>query len=110
MTTSPTPNAAQAATPSPTHMEWRREGYIVWADEDGVHLKTPGAGFEMPEAMALVELYGQVLAQYKAGVPFRRPVPPTRDQRIHYPGSYTARRAERAVTEAIRAEFSDLPF
>lgn len=87
MTTSPTPDAAQAAAPSPTHMEWRRDGYIVWADEDGVHLKTPGGGFEMPEAMALVELYGQVLAQYKAGVPFGRPMPPTREQRIHYPGS-----------------------
>lgn len=35
---------------------------------------------------------------------------PTREQRIHYPGSYTARRAERVVTKAIRSEFSDLPF
>ena len=96
--------------PSPTRMEWHRDGYVVWADEDGVHLKTPGDGFEMPEAMALVELYGQVLAQYKAGVPFGKPVPPTREQRIHYPESYAARRAERVVTEAIRAEFSDLPF
>ena len=109
MTTSPTPDAAQAVAPSPTRMEWHREGYIVWADEDGVHLKTPGGGFEMPEAMALVELYGQVLAQYKAGVPFGKPVPPTPEQRAyHYPGSYTARRVERAVTEAIRNEFSDL--
>ena len=97
-------------TPSPTHMEWRRDGYTVWADEDGVHLKTPGNGFEMPEAMALVELYGQVLAQYKAGAQFGRPTPPTRGQRIHYPESYTARRAERAVVDAIRAEFTDLPF
>lgn len=97
-------------TPSPTHMEWRRDGYTVWADEDGVHLKTPGGGFEMPEAMALVELYGQVLAQYKAGVPFGRPTLPTRDQRIHYPESYTARRSERAVVAAIRDEFTDLPF
>ena len=110
MTTPPTPAAAQPAAPSPTRMDWHRVGYIVWADEDGVHLKTPGGGFEMPEAMALVELYGQVLAQYKAGVPFGKPVPPTREQRIHYPGSYTARRAERVVTEAIRSEFSDLPF
>lgn len=95
--------------PNPTHMEWRRDGYTVWADEDGVHLETPGSCFEMPEAMAVVELYGQVLAQYKAGIPFGRPVPPTREQRIHYPESYTARRVERVVTKAIRDEFSDLP-
>lgn len=110
MTTPPTPDAAQAVAPSPTRMEWRRDGYSVWADEDGVHLKTPGGGFEMPEAMALVELYGQVFAQYKAGIPFGRPVRPTRQQLIHYPESYTARRVERVVTEAIRAEFSDCSF
>lgn len=106
MTTSPT---------TPTTMTWRRDGYDVWCDEDGVHLRihpsvTGARGFEMPEAMALVELYSQVLAQYKAGAPFGKPVPPTREQHIHYPESYTARRVERVVTKAIRDEFSDLPF
>ena len=95
-----------APAPNPTRMEWGRDGYSVWADEDGVHLRTERNGFEMPEAMALVELYGQVLAQYKAGVPFGKPVPPAREQRIHYPESYTARRVEQVVTRAIRAEFA----
>ena len=47
--------ASETVAPPPTRVEWRRDGYSVWADEDGVHLKTPGGGFEMPEAMALVD-------------------------------------------------------
>ena len=96
-----------APAPNPTRMEWRRDGYSVWADEDGVHLAVTSRGFEMPKAMARVELYEQVLAQYKAGVPFGKPVPPTPEQRAyHYPESYTARRVERVVVEAIRNELN----
>lgn len=97
---------------NPSRIEWRRDGYTVWADEDGVHINTKARGFEMPEALAMVELYQAVLAHFRTGEPFPKPTPPTREQRAYFPDSYTARRVERVVTAAINAEFNstDVPF
>ena len=97
---------------NPTRIEWRRDGYSVWADEDGVHINTAARGFEMPEAMAMVDLYQAVLAQFRTGDTFPKPTPPTREQRRHYPDGYTAMRVKRIVAEAVDAEFNptDAPF
>ena len=92
---------------TPSRIEWRRDGYTIWADEDGAHIKTDARGFEMPEALAMAELYQTVLAHFRSGGPFPKPTPPTREQRMFYPSSYTARRVQRVVSDAITAEFSD---
>ena len=94
-------------TPAPTRIEWRRDGYTVWADEDGVHLQTPGNGFEMPEAIALVELYQQVLTDWRNDESFDKPTRPTRQQIYTHPAEYTARRAMRVVSNALKSEFFD---
>lgn len=97
---------------TPTLMTWRRDGYEVWCDEDGVHLRvSANRSFEMPEAMVLVELYREVLAQFRAGEPFGKPTPPARGQLATYPEGYIARRLQHAVNRAIDAEFgTDTPF
>ena len=94
---------------NPSRIEWRRDGYTIWADEDGVHLKTSARGFEMPEALALVEFYQAALAHFRTGEPFPKPTTPTREQRRYYPEAYHADRAKRAVSRAIDAEFATDP-
>ena len=97
---------------NPTRIEYRRDGYVVWADEDGVHLHTSARGFEMPEAIAMTELYQAVLAHFRAGEPFPKPTPPDRTQLNFYSDNYLAERAKRAAVAAIDAEFGnpEIPF
>ena len=97
---------------TPSRIEWRRDGYTIWADEDGAHIKTDARGFEMPEALAMAELYQAVLAHFRSGGPFPKPTPPTREQRMFYPITYHARRVQRVVSDAIAAELNptDAPF
>ena len=93
--------------PPPTKMTWRRDGYDVWCDEDGVHLSVTTRGFEMPEALMLVELYQQVLDHFRSGLPFGKPERPTRRELMTYPDGYVANRMQRAVNRAIKDEFAD---
>ena len=99
---------------NPSRIEWRRDGYTVWADEDGVHIKTAPRGFEMPEALAMVELYQAALAHFRTGEPFPKPTVPPREKRRYLPEAYQADRAKRAIARAIDDEFStstdDVPF
>lgn len=97
---------------TPSRIEWQRDGYTVWADEDGVHIKTGARGFEMPEAIAMADLYQAALAHFRSGEPFPKPTPPTREKRSFYPSSYTAHRVQRVVADAITAELNptDAPF
>lgn len=95
---------------NPDRIEWKRDGYTIWVDEDGAHFKTFGArAFEMPEAIAMVDLYQAVLAQFRSGEPFAKPTPPTREQRMFYSDSYTARRVRQVVEKAIDDEFNPNP-
>ena len=101
--------------PNPDRMTWQRDGYTIWADEDGVHMRVTARSFEMPDAIHLMELYQQILGAFREGKPFGKPTPPTRDELRHYPGSYMADRAKRAAAQAIDAELdpqpaADLPF
>lgn len=45
--------------PTPRRVEWSGPAFwTVWADEDGVHVRTPrGDGLEQPEMQALVDLW-----------------------------------------------------
>ena len=97
---------------NPTRIEYRRDGYVVWADEDGVHLHASARGFEMPEAIAMTELYQAVLAHFRAGEPFPKPTVPDRGQYVFYSERYVVERAKRAAVTAIDAEFgtAEIPF
>ena len=100
------------SAPPPDRIEWRRDGYSVWADEDGVHLRTDKRGFEQPEALAMVNLYLAIHSQFEAGTPFTKPTAPPREKRTYYPDGYTVHRVKRAIDNAIAAELdpTDAPF
>lgn len=94
--------------PTPRRVEWAGpEGWVVWADEDGVHLRAPqGQCLEMPDVRRLFSLWTDASAAVlRAHIP--APLPPTREQ-IREMGlreEYVKRRAIRAIT----AEFGDDP-
>ena len=55
-----------APTPQPRRIEWRGpEGWTVWMDEDGCHLRTrSGDGLEMCDVATLFELWSQARTAY----------------------------------------------
>jgi hypothetical protein len=102
MTTTPiTPRRVEFAGP---------EGWIVWADEDGVHIGASTAGFrpglEQPDAERLFELWQQVRAMKQADhIP--APKPPTREQ-IREDGYLRAEeQVKRRALRAVEREFGD---
>lgn len=97
----------------PRRVEWSGpEGWTVWADEDGVHLRSVrGDALEQPDVLALINLYQSVRSQVCERV-IPAPKPPTREESMrwhaHHQRERIAREAARAVTEAINP--SDAPF
>ena len=93
-------------TYAPRRIEWRApEGWTVWADEDGVHLRSvSGDLMEQPDVLNLIKLYEAVRAQI-ANDRIYRPEAPTQAQlRAMEPSQRAAhfsRIAARAVAEAI---------
>ena len=94
--------------PTPRRVEWSGpEGYTVWTDEDGTHLRAPRAdhALEQPDVERLFSLWQHARAVAESDrIP--APMPPTREQ-IREDGfrradEYAARRAIRAV----EAEFN----
>lgn len=89
------------------------EGWTVWGDEDGVHVRTPkGDALESGDLTALISLVTEVRGQfYSATIPV--PAPPTPEQCRQMFGEqreqYEAKRASRAVYRAL-APSSDQPF
>lgn len=86
----------------PRRVEWTGpEGWTLWADEDGVHIRTPkGDALEQNSALELVNLYHDLLDTVR-GNKIPAPVAPSREQ-IHqmgadYQAAYYAKRVERAV-------------
>lgn len=77
------------------------EGWTVWVDEDGVHVRTPkGDALEAPDLERLILLVGEVREQITArSIPV--PAPPTAEERHHLCGrereEWEAKRAARAV-------------
>lgn len=88
---------------NPSRIEFRRDGYTIWVDEDGVHIKTSARGFEMPEAIAMVELYQAALGHFHTGAPWPKPTPPPHTQ--YQPDEYTVHRVKRAFNAAIETEY-----
>jgi hypothetical protein len=93
-------------TPKPRRIEWAGpEGWIVWADEDGCHVRTPkGSALEMPDVERLFSLWTHACAMTTAGhIP--APRPPTREE-IREGGYWRAEQsAKRRAVRAVEAEF-----
>ena len=81
------------------------EGWTVWGDEDGVHVRTPkGDTLEAPDLSRLIDLVHEVRGQFATrAIP--APAPPSANERRRMYGEqreeYDARRASRAVYQAL---------
>ena len=96
--------------PVPRRVEWAGpEGWTIWADEDGVHLRAQGGScLEMPDVERLFRLWENACrARAVSHIP--APQAPTTDelraQGLWRTEEYAKRRAIRAIT----AEFGDDP-
>lgn len=93
--------------PTPRRIEWSGpESWTIWADEDGVHIRTPkGDALEMPDVERLFSLWRQARAATVAGH-IAAPKPPTREQ-IREDGFRRADEyAKRRALRAVEAEFN----
>lgn len=93
---------------APRRIQWAGpEGWQVWADEDGVHLRSPnGDALECPDVLALIDLYGRIrdaIATHQISVP--APLP-----RRQWHREYMTRTAVRAVEKALNPDDPDTPF
>ena len=98
---------------TPYRIEYRApESWTVWADEDGVHVRTPkGDGLEAPDLERLIQLVYAARDHHKSGnVPAPRP-PAPEERRAMFGAQreeYNAKRASRAVYDALAPH--DTPF
>lgn len=93
-------------TPAPRRIEWAGpESSVVFADEDGVHLRLGSVSMEQPDVERLFAIWSAARAAATAGeVPAPRPI--TREEsREHGRDNlerYAAKKAIRAVEAAFR--------
>lgn len=94
-------------TPTPRRIEWSGpEGWTVWADEDGVHVRSArGDALEMPDVQRLLDLWSsaRVAIQDDRRVP--APQPPSRDEVRTWSASRAEQYARKRAVRAIEAEF-----
>lgn len=103
-------------TPAPRRIEWAGpEGWTVWADEDGAHVRTArGDALEMPDVQRLLDLWHavRVAVQDDGSVP--APKPPTREEIRSWSTDraeqYTAKRAVRAIEREFGPTDNTPPF
>jgi len=101
-----------SSIPTPRRVEWAGpEGWTVWADEDGVHVRTArGESLEMPDVDRLLTLWhdARVAVQDDRTVP--APKPPTREEAramfAEQREQHVARRAVRAVEREFTPDAS----
>lgn len=93
--------------PNPRRIEWAGpERWTVWADEDGVHVRSKsGDALEEGDVTRLFDLW-QLAKQEFSGDSIPAPKPPTPDERGRYyygpeREEYDAKRAARAVYDAL---------
>ena len=90
------------------------EGWTVWGDEDGVHVRTPkGDGLESPDLTRLIELVHEVRGHFAAGsVPLPAPLDAEARRRLFGAEreTYDAKRAARAVLRALSPDTTTCPF
>lgn len=101
--------------PTPRRIEWRGpENWTVWSDEDGTHLKSArGDCLEMPDVERLIALWTQA-REMTVGNAIPAPRPLTREEARqmfpHQADARAARRAIKAVKEALDNDTDDQPF
>lgn len=96
-------------TTTPRRIEWTGpEGWTVWADEDGVHVRTPkGDGLEPAELSSLIGLVSEALRQTSSGhVPAPKPLTREQFRELHGDNreAYAAKRAQRAIAREFAPE------
>ena len=102
--------------PTPRRIEWAGpEGWTVWADEDGVHVRTSkGEALEMPDVERLLDLWHNARAAVQNDRIVPAPVPMTRDQyralRAEQHEEHAMRRAVRAVKREFTPDNTSAPF
>ena len=100
-------------TPAPRRIEWAApEGWTVWADEDGVHLRTArGEGLEMPDVERLLTLWHDARAAVQNDRSVPAPKPPTREEARAMIADQREEYALRRAVRAVKREFapSDTP-
>lgn len=94
-------------TTTPRRIEWSGpEGWTVWADEDGVHVRSArGDALEMPDVERLFSLWQEAREATRSDR-IAAPKPPSRDE-IRAMGGYRAEEyAKRRAIRALEAEFT----
>ncbi len=93
---------------TPRRIEWAGpEGWSVWADEDGVHLRsTKGDSLEMPDVKRLFDLWSEACAAVSPGGQIAAPKPPTREEMRAWSAERTDAHIMRRAQRAIESEFA----
>ena len=95
--------------PTPDTMTWRRDGYRILLNEDGVMLHVPAnRTFEQGEVRALIGLYNEIAGAVEHGDTFDAPHPPTPDEIRAMSHDSREKYAARRAMRAIEAEFTDV--
>lgn len=94
--------------PTPRRIEWTApEGWTIWADEDGVHIRTPnGDCLEAPDVRRLIDLYNAIRDATTSGT-IPAPMPPTKEQIESMRYDSRALRMAKRAARAVRAELLD---
>lgn len=93
--------------PTPRRIEWSGpERWTVWADEDGVHVRSArGDSLEMPDVERLFALW-QHAREVTAADHVLAPKPPTRDEIRSMTSACAEEYARRRAVRAVEAEFT----
>ena len=100
---------------TPRRIEWTGpEGWTVWADEDGVHLRSrSGDCLESTDLSRLMELIHEAREQI-ANDRIEPPKPLTKEQAramySHDREAYVAKRAQRAIAREFGPDSDAIPF
>lgn len=96
--------------PNPDIITWRRDGYQVVLNEDGVMIRvTRERTFEQQEVADLISLFNTIVGHLQDGNKFGSPQPPTREEARWLAWEDREREAARRATKAIAAEFDTGP-
>ena len=100
-------------TPTTRRIEWAGpEGWTIFADEDGAHLRAHGgASLEMPDVECLFKIWDHARRAIEQGT-VSAPKPPTREEIRAMSSDQAARYAAKRAHDAIEREFNppDMPF
>lgn len=95
--------------PTPDTMTWRRDGYRILLNEDGVMLQvSANRTFEQAEVRALISLFNAIAGAVEHGDTFDAPRAPTPDEVRAMSDDSREKYAARRAMRAIEAEFTDV--